>query len=1644
MLNPQQAQEQLKTFYTPNWRQLRQEKAAVLPDALRPIALDLIGTEESRSPYWGGWRERPTPQHEAITKLSTLPTDQRLLIFESVFPKIGRYVEAGWQLQARLPYQSGYSRKAFRAANQLEVIHHSRVGWMLQLIVSVMGYEQDIAWFAAWAPHLGWNAPNALGVLFAAAIESGTSESQTVFDILIASANGEHPIGAMGRHVPRALLIAARPDGWEFIERYLLAAQRQEGLRQVVLETIDETHPEAFRRMLRLILDQDLIRFSATVRATSVWFGFQLDVSQQRAIKQLLEKTLNFLDDANARQRAFEQGSAEEVFLALWSIAFENADEAIEPANALLGDPNVERRFAAAYLLSLLGLDPARKALLPLLDDPDLRVARLALVNVPQTTPDLFERLERQLPRWPQTRQMLDPIVWPWMVQPADRAEVVDALANCRGDRPFNRLIPYVPFMTSYAQIRVIQELKKQQVWDEPARELFLTLVGDPSHSIREQALAVVAEHDLSEAEVQHLEDLLARKASDLRRGLLSILLKQKDDAAQATVQRLLNASQANQRLAGLEMARLLVEAERLVEPCRQLTSQYQAGRKKLDQFEVDLIETILNPTGRPATLTDGLGLFDPARRTPSTPPQFHPDREPFVTPPALACLRSLEELIEQHKQDPVTLTGWYGSQEQILGNLNYGLPEPDSKVSAEKDAERLVRADLWQNWEISREATLRDVDDLELVRAWVTTNRRYRYGQMPAWVAEISQRINGDLPKLHYEPLIHSILTWLIRFQNPLAADLLLDGAEMALALVPAEKHVPEPNPNQLYQTDWRADTHLTNWLAAARHFRHLCPSNWSTQHAVRLWQIEHWLDEPGVDIPRARPSLYDVIVAYRANAATETDLLEQLIGPRPSRGQYYSSGTFQELHNLSARTAIRQTQTHYYRSGNWRAEGLNEADLAFVKSLVDRCRNRILEVEVARGEMPTAASEAALSLRWSGGLSVLVRLLRAMGSLKFVRGWTYDSLSKAAVFSHLVRATFPAEADTPEAFATEMKAAGISQHRLIDLAIYAPQWAGHVEHVLNWPGLVEGAWWIHAHTKDNQWRVEQEIRDVWRAEVAERTPLSAEDLQQGAVDVGWFNRVYSHLKPQRWAELYDSAEFASGGLGHARAKLFAAAMLGEVTAIDLIARIKTKRHQDSVRALGLLPLPKGAKAEAEILRRYQAIQDFLSTGKKFGSQRRESEKLAARIAMDNLARTAGYADPARLQWAMEAKEIGDMAKGSLTARVGEVTVTLSINPLGEAELAVSKRDKPLKAIPPAVKKDAAIAAVLERKAMLEKQTARMRRSLEEAMCLGQTFTGSDLQVMFTHPVLAVMLEQLVFTGDGLTGYAAKKGKGLMRPDGDIIPLRKNDVLRIAHPHDLWAGKDWHTWQKECFQHERIQPFKQIYRELYVLTEAERTDAIISRRYAGHQVNPRQAVALLGDRGWIVRPEEGAGRTFHAEEITAYLAGLGLTFSPADVEGATLEGVVFYKQGAPQPMRLVDVPPRLFSEVMRDLDLVVSVAHMGGVDPEASASTVEMRATLIDETSRLLKLKNVRVQKSHVLIEGQLASYSVHLGSAVVHRQPGGSLCIVPVHGQHRGRLFLPFVDDDPRTAEVVSKVVLLAKDSEIKDPTILEQILN
>ena len=200
--------------------------------------------------------------------------------------------------------------------------------------------------------------------------------------------------------------------------------------------------------------------------------------------------------------------------------------------------------------------------------------------------------------------------------------------------------------------------------------------------------------------------------------------------------------------------------------------------------------------------------------------------------------------------------------------------------------------------------------------------------------------------------------------------------------------------------------------------------------------------------------------------------------------------------------------------------------------------------------------------------------------------------------------------------------------------------------------------------------------------------------------------------------------------------------------------------------------------------------------------------------------------------------------------------------------------------------------------------------------------------------------------------------------------------------------------------------------------------------------------MATLKSRRWVADVEDGLQKVYYKENIVAKIYAMEDWFTPADIEAPTLEWVCFSDRRTGKDLKISEIAPVIFSEVMRDVDLAVSVAHAGGVDPETSHSTMEMRAAILSFVLPLFKLDNVRVEGRHAFITGKLADYSVHLGSGVVHQQGGAMIPVLPVHSQHRGRIFLPFADEDPKPAEIISKVLLFAEDEKIKDPMILEEI--
>ena len=122
----------------------------------------------------------------------------------------------------------------------------------------------------------------------------------------------------------------------------------------------------------------------------------------------------------------------------------------------------------------------------------------------------------------------------------------------------------------------------------------------------------------------------------------------------------------------------------------------------------------------------------------------------------------------------------------------------------------------------------------------------------------------------------------------------------------------------------------------------------------------------------------------------------------------------------------------------------------------------------------------------------------------------------------------------------------------------------------------------------------------------------------------------------------------------------------------------------------------------------------------------------------------------------------------------------------------------------------------------------------------------------------------------------------------------KKQTLLRIAHCTDLFSTRSWAGYQRLAFEQKLQQPFKQIFRELYLPTADELQAVSVSRRYAGHQVQPKQTTALLKSRGWKINHEEGLQKVFHKEKFAVCLYAMADWFSPADIESPTLEEVVF------------------------------------------------------------------------------------------------------------------------------------------------------
>ncbi len=91
MLNPEYAKEQLQTFHLADWKATKAANVANLPEHLREIVFAILNCDSFGQPYspYCTWYDT---QNRAVIHLNFLSIEERLKIFELLFPQIYLYV----------------------------------------------------------------------------------------------------------------------------------------------------------------------------------------------------------------------------------------------------------------------------------------------------------------------------------------------------------------------------------------------------------------------------------------------------------------------------------------------------------------------------------------------------------------------------------------------------------------------------------------------------------------------------------------------------------------------------------------------------------------------------------------------------------------------------------------------------------------------------------------------------------------------------------------------------------------------------------------------------------------------------------------------------------------------------------------------------------------------------------------------------------------------------------------------------------------------------------------------------------------------------------------------------------------------------------------------------------------------------------------------------------------------------------------------------------------------------------------------------------------------------------------------------------------------------------------------------------------
>ncbi|MDE6549185.1 MAG: DUF4132 domain-containing protein, partial [Muribaculaceae bacterium] len=1557
-------------------------------------------------------------------------------------------------LEVKCPYTVGYSRRSVRSRRVS--LHAQNIAVALKefMILRATGFSAVEILRQGRTPEeakdLKYSFPNISNWL-ASMIMSG---DKTCIGYITDAMLSENNANRLSHDMFRAIVKSGDRQLLETEGKLLLAARLQEGLRQAIVETMDEGAPESFIYLLNVIRENNLQRFASVKRGMAVATGLGETEAPERITDKFFEYVALFLENREIALEGIESEDAILVYLGLWSIAFFNVDDLRNPISGLIEKAPSYKVDAAMIVLSLLQ-DPilcssmVSDALHKRHRDHDIMAGAIPMylnsyelhIEWYYGDPAPMPPLDRYFKSKEDAEKDFDilcsllssmkgketfyPYVFPWLALTLSKGEIADRLVKIAllldSQEYIDIVIDFVGYMEPYERAGAIKYLL-QHPNSEKIINFAVSSMGDRGEHARDVACKAVERlHLMGRLTCTHysaMEDLLRLKASDMRVSIISILSSLPDKEAYACALRLLDNKSADRRLAALDMIKNWMDKGEKTAYVEALIPAMKEIKRPTTKEKV-LIANIIDATKSSVSaynLSNGFGLYNPdedLHLKPSRPENFVIEKALSFSEKRRAedIMLKIMKIIEDNADFEFTNSD---GDTVLLGNT--------PKVNRYRNSlDALAKPDMWKEF---YEREINSPTDLLKLDLAIGKYEDYDSPFFPLFRRLLGNAFHEGTPMKeisgfpYYDQAYEVCKCLIYEYSSaPETWELCADVFSEIVTTVSPEDMIHRYTASYssyFYEID-NKDHAIFNVWPFSRMMNILKENSLKCDDDLFVYSF------------RARYALYRLL-GYRVcfnpvspaeylrlwdiGLITDNEFWHEMLGREDSANMVNA------MTKLLPEAPVR-ARWQYDRSK------LNSEECDLVNKAIDR----ILEIELLRGDTPTVVSKLAHRIIVVVGIDYFIRLIVGMGKEKPTSNFWNFGESKREIFSWLLHVSCPASGDTASELKKLAAEAEISDERLVEAAMFSPRWLGLVESAIGWKGLASAAYYFMAHTGEH-------LDDISKSHISRYTSVAPEDFADGAFDPIWFKEVYRLLGKKRFEVVYDAAKYISEGNRHTRSRKLSDAALGILKAKEVQKEIEEKRNKDFVVAYGLIPL--GKNRTKDLRQRYETLNKFLKESKQFGSMRQTSEGRAVKLALDNLARTAGFGDSTRLTWSMEADLVEEVAEFLLPKEVDGVMVYIELCD-GIPTLVAESKGKRLQSLPSRLKKDKYVERMREVYKQLKDQHVRGRALLETSMVDCSVFTGEEVFRLKDNPIIWSLFSRLVIVKDtGELGFPGEDGKSLIAADGVMIEILPDDKIRIAHPLDLLDAGVWNEYQSFLFDRQWRQPFKQVFRELYVPT-VEEMEKSKSMRYSGNQIMPARAVGVLKKRQWTVDYENGLQKVCFNGDVIAVMYALADWFSPADIEAPTLEYVAFFDRRTFKDKKIEDIPPIVFSEIMRDVDLAVSVAHAGGVDPETSHSTIEMRRAIVSHAMPMFGISNFEVVGNFAKVKGKLGNYNIHLGSGVIHKEGGAQIAVLPVHSQGRGRIFLPFLDEDPKTAEIISKILLFAEDHKIKDPSIL-----